>query len=155
MDVVCLGGAVTVDNPILVFFGKESRAVKHIDANVKGVLVGDGGLKRLTNVASQKKMRDEYFKPHRGVCQSVAIVVQLVSWSSAELKHLRKAAFGFIIHLCIEDETKEDAGKCGDHIDDMAVCFEFDCVQIFCRGTFVVVLAILEFGFLLRLVGNG
>jgi len=100
-------------------------------------------------------MRDEYFKPHRGVCQSVAIVLQLVSWSSAELKHLRKAAFGFIIHLCIEDETKEDAGKCGDHIEDMAVCFEFDCVQFFCRGTFVVVLAILEFGFLLRLVGNG
>ena len=66
MDVVCLGGAVTADNPILVFFGKESRAVKHIDANVKGVLVGDGGLKRITNVASQKKCETSTSNPIEG-----------------------------------------------------------------------------------------
>lgn len=99
-------------------------------------------------------MRGEYLKPHRWVCQSVAIVVQLVSWSSAELKHLRKTVFKLIIHFCIEDEAKEDVNECGDHIDDVVVCLEFDCVQYFCRGTFVVVLAILEFGYLFKVGGE-
>jgi hypothetical protein len=62
--------------------------------------------------------------------------------------------FKFIIHFCIEDEAKEDVNECGDHIDDVVVCFEFDCVQYFCRGTFVVVLAILEFGYLFKVGGE-
>ena len=49
-EVVCLGGVVTADDPNLIFFGKESRADKRIDANVNGVHFGHGGLKRLTNV---------------------------------------------------------------------------------------------------------
>lgn len=37
-EVVFLGGVVTADDPNLVFFGKESRADKRIDANVNGVI---------------------------------------------------------------------------------------------------------------------
>jgi len=80
VEVVCLGGAVTVDDPILVFFGKESRAVKHLDANVKGVLVGD-----LIEDAYECSITEKYARrvlqtPSRGVpvgghCPPIGLLV--------------------------------------------------------------------------------
>ncbi len=53
-----------MEDPCIIFFGKEARAIEYADANVDGVLVSDWMFKEACECNATEEVQGEYFKSH-------------------------------------------------------------------------------------------
>ncbi len=53
-----------MEDPCLIFFGKEACAIEYADADVDGVVVGDWMFGEARECNAMEEARGEYFKSH-------------------------------------------------------------------------------------------